>query len=134
MKVATQMLAQIFTQSCRSSIQITWSALGATVVTTIAIQPALAQSTTADTLQEAPQSGEYNADPFSGNGNGQMNSVFDLIHRASTAGGRSMSEVQEDQRETISSEAVEFRNRQMELLRQQENPQPANSPTPAGQD
>lgn len=125
------MFAQALTQ-CKLSLSIALT-VGVTLATAIATQPALAQSTTADTLQETPQSGEYNADPFSSNGNGQMNSVFDLIHRASMGGGRSWSEVQEDQRETISSEAVEFRNRQMELLRQQDEPQPANSPTPTNQ-
>ncbi|MDX2213172.1 MAG: hypothetical protein SFY66_07770 [Oculatellaceae cyanobacterium bins.114] len=98
-----------------------------TITAGFGVQPASAQPTTADTLQQTPQSGEYSSDPFSGTGNGQMNSVFDLIHRASQGGIRSMSEVQQEQRENISSEAVEFRNRQMELLRQQNQPESSNT-------
>ncbi|MBD2462189.1 hypothetical protein H6G89_14160 [Oscillatoria sp. FACHB-1407] len=127
MKAATHTLAKY----CQSFSWTTLSVLASTAITAgFVMQPASAQVTAADTLQPNPQSGEYNGDPFSNNGNGQMNSVFDLIHRASQTGGRTMSEVQEDQRETINSEAEAFRNRQLELLREENSSESSNNPSP----
>lgn len=117
----------VLDQSYRPSIWLALSVLMSAVVTIAIAKPTLAQVTSADTLQQAPQSGEYNSDPFSSNGNGQMNSVFDLIHRANMGGGRSLSEVQEEQRENISSEAADFRARQMELLQQENGTQSSTS-------
>lgn len=79
-----------------------------------------AQETSVDPSENA-QSGENDSDLFS---NGQPSSIHDFIHQAQLGQLRDMSEFNRDQRDTINSQATDFRTRQLELLQQT---QPAQS-------
>ncbi len=108
-------------------------ALGGTTLA-LTVQPATAQTyggystgTTAP-AQDLPQNQNQNSDPFSRNGN--IESMFDLIHRANFGQIRSPGEFQQDQNQSINSEAERFRQqRQMRL--QQTTPQGTTVPQQA---
>lgn len=68
------------------------------------------------------------SDPFSGGGDGQASTLLDMFHRANFGTIPSMPDFQRDQQERIGDEATNFRNRQLELLRQQPQAQPASPP------
>lgn len=76
----------------------------------------------AESLTENGQSGDNNSDLFS---NGQVNSLHDLIHRAQLGQLQEMSEFNRAQQDSINSQAVDFRTRQLQLLQQAQ-------PTPSG--
>jgi hypothetical protein len=113
------------------------SAVGVSLALTWTAQPAKAQLSPADDLNNNPQSGDTSSDPFSGTGSGQVNTMFDLIHRAQLGSFQGVSEFQQNQRQTISSEAENFRALQLQRIQQQTepgtvNPEPSSSPeTPA---
>jgi len=90
---------------------------------------ALAETANSEVLFQNAQSGDGTSDPFSGRGNGQMNSVFDLIHQVTLGPDRTSSEFQQDQNQSINSEAQEFRTRQLQLLQPQAQPTPPATPT-----
>jgi hypothetical protein len=106
-------------------------------------QPGVAQVANqlnnANPLQSNPQMGDGNTDPFSSRGDNQFDGVLDLMHRAMMGNIRSSEEFQQSQQNDINSAASDFRTRQLELLRQQNQPQatsPVVSPSmsiPAGQ-
>lgn len=94
----------------------------------VAAQPVLAQESGAgDPLLVNPLAGDGTSDPFSSRGSGQMNGLFDLIHRANFGSGRSLSDFRQDQQESIDSAASDFRSRQQMLL-QQQSPSEATVP------
>ncbi|MBW4517743.1 MAG: hypothetical protein KME11_21270 [Timaviella obliquedivisa GSE-PSE-MK23-08B] len=61
-----------------------------------------------------------------GSGSSGLGNMFDLFHRAVLGSPRSSSEFGQEQQNNIGSEASDFRQRQQELLRQQ---QQGNTPT-----
>jgi hypothetical protein len=92
-----------------------------------AAQPAVAQTSNRDANVFTNQSGDRSSGSFS-SGGGQMGGMFDLFHRAVLGVPRSSSEFGQEQQNSIGSEASDFRQRQQELLRQQQQ----GSPTPQG--
>lgn len=64
-----------------------------------------------------------NPDPFSGRSGGL--GLFDLIHRSRLGNSRSAEEFTIEQRQNLNDAAAEFRNKQRELLQQQEQIAPA---------
>ncbi len=90
-------------------------------------QSAIAQSSSRDAnVYSNTQSGDR---PSSG---ANMGTMFDLFHRAVLGVPRSSSDFGNEQQNSIGSEASNFRQRQQELLRQQQgNPvTPQATPTP----
>lgn len=74
-------------------------------------QSAIAQTPGRDVNVYSPQSSDRSSD---------MGSMFDLFHRAVLGVPRSSSEFRQEQQNSIGSEASDFRQRQQELLRQQQ--------------
>lgn len=119
----------------KSKILLGLLALGGTTLT-LTVHPVVAQTyggySTGATVptQDLPQDQNQNSDPFSRNGN--IESMFDLIHRANFGQIRSLGEFQQDQRQNINSEAERFRQQQQ--MRLQPSPQRTTVPqqsTPA---
>lgn len=104
--------------SARSSLL--WIALGVLGTSVLGLaQPALAQPTSAD-LQTPVGSSDRDA-----NGNGDLSNIdtmFDLLHRAQMGSIRDPYEFNRDQQQNINTAASTFRQRQLELLRQQGQP------------
>lgn len=117
--------------TAKFSFSLVLSSIAAAGIGLTLCQTALAQ-TGAATLQDNPQSGDnYSTDPFSGQGGGQANGVNQLIQRALSAPSISDEEFLQQQQESLNSEASDFRVRQQELLRQQNQPPQAQpQPTP----
>jgi hypothetical protein len=95
-------------------------------------EPVVAQQSNAASLQETSLSGDgRTSDPFSGSGSSQINSVMDLIQRAMYAPTYSDEDFRQRQQETFGTEASDFRARQLELLRQENQTQGSlQNPTP----
>ena len=85
------------------------------------LQPAIAQEASADLLEDDSFSGDNGSDPFAGNSGGSTG-MFELFHRANLSGDRSIHEFNREQEQNINTAAEDFRTRQLELLRQQQNP------------
>jgi hypothetical protein len=82
-------------------------------------QTAVAQEASSADLFQNSQSGDgRSSDPFSGNGSGQAGSMFDLMHRAVLGTTRTQQEFLQDQRDSLSTEAENFRMRQQQRLQQ----------------
>lgn len=97
-------------------------------------QTAMAQSSSRDAnVYGNTQSGDRPSSGF-GSGSSDMGSMFDLFHRAVLGTPRSSSEFGRDQQNTIGSEASDFRQRQQELLRQQQGEPIAPQATPTPRD
>jgi hypothetical protein len=84
-------------------------------------QPAIAQEASADLLEDDSLSGDNGSDPFAGNSGGSTG-MFELFHRANLSGDRSIYEYSREQEQNINTAAEDFRTRQLDLLRQQQNP------------
>lgn len=104
------------------------------------MHPATAQLSNPNTSADPAQGlgRDTSSDLLSGGENGGISSMMDLIHRANMGEIPSSGEFQQDQRSRITTQAEQFRARQQELLRQQQQgssapaltpPSPAN-PTP----
>jgi hypothetical protein len=110
-----------------------WSSLAGAVISTLGItQAAIAQfpTTPAGVANDLQTPSDETGDPFSSSGSGGMNTMLDLIHRANFGEIRSSDQFRQDQRNTINSEAENFRNRQQQMLQQQPTqPAPTTSPT-----
>jgi hypothetical protein len=90
---------------------------------------AIAQQSSAGSLLDTPQSGDsFGSDPFSSNGSGQVNSVFNILNRAILAPTTSGSDFLQQQQNNLGQEAADFRARQQELLRQDSSQQPSSTP------
>lgn len=90
----------------------------------LGIHPAVAQTPT-DILQDTSVYGDGDRnDPFEATTPG---SAFDLFHRMNLSNSRSSAEFAEDQRENLSTEASDFRTRQLELLQQETMTSPAST-------
>ena len=74
-------------------------------------------------------SGDRPASGF-GSGSSDLGTMFDLFHRAVLGSPRSSSEFGQEQQNSLGSEASDFRQRQQELLRQQQGSSPQATPTP----
>ncbi len=99
---------------------LVWMAFGASVAAGAALtmaSPALAQTLGADPL-EGFRTQDSSTDPFSGSGDGQMRGLFNLIHRSTLGNPASFSDFNRQQRESLDTEASDFRSRQLEMLRQ----------------
>ncbi len=72
-------------------------------------------------------SGDSRGDVFSGRGNGQTNSMFDIIHRAMQGQGLSSEDFNEEQQENLDDAAAQFRKLQQQQLQKPT----ATSSTPA---
>jgi hypothetical protein len=115
------------------STRLTFGILGIAGMAIFSSQSATAQTTSRDAnVYGNNQSGDR---PSTGTGMGTM---FDLFHRAVLGVPRSSSDFGQEQQNSIGSEASGFRQRQQELLRQQQqgntmtNPQasPTNPQAP----
>lgn len=99
----------------------------------LSLQSAVAQTSPRDAnIYGNTQSGDRPSGGF-GSGSSDMGSMFDLFHRAVLGTPRSSSEFGQEQQNSLGSEASDFRQRQQELLRQQQgNPAiaPQATPTP----
>lgn len=94
--------------------------VGLVTVLALAGSPAWAQ------VLEDPNAGfsnpEENNDPFSSSNrdNAGYSSMFDIIHRSNLSVNQSMSEFEANQQRIINNQATDFRTRQLELIRQQQ--------------
>jgi len=99
------------------------SAVGAAVI--VLPQPTLAQNSgavnNAQPLQDFQT--QDNPDPFSGRSNGM--GIFDLIHRSRLGNSRDMNQFSSEQRDNLNDAAADFREKQRQLLEQQQA-KPAN--------
>lgn len=105
----------------------------AIAATTLAVgsSGAIAQSLPED----ANLSGDQGSGVFSGSGGNGASTMFNLIHRANLGQSRSPYEFFQDQQENLSVEATDFRTRQLELIRLQQQANPESSElTPASQE
>lgn len=93
-------------------------------------QTTLAQeSDRAEDLVQPPV--QYQTDTFdSTSGDQQPLSVFDIIHRANFGTTRSMQEFRLEKQQNINDAAADFRNRQLEMMQNQQQVEPAESVTP----
>lgn len=92
-------------------------------------QPGWTQSTSATTdvnpLQDLDP--QQNKNPFSSRDDGEaMTGIMDLIHRAQMGNIRSTGEYSAEQDQNLNNAAAQFRQRQLEMIRQNQ-PNPANS-------
>ena len=117
------------------STQLAFEILGiAGMLGIFSFQSAIAQTSPRDAnVYTNTQSGDRPAGGF-GSGSSNLGSMFDLFHRAVLGTPRSSSEFGQEQQNSIGSEASDFRQRQQELLRQQQGnpiaPQATPTPTP----
>jgi hypothetical protein len=75
---------------------------------------------------------ERTSDPFSERGgDNSTDAFFDMMHRVQLGNIRTMSEFGKDQRESIGTEAEDFRTRQREAYEQQGQPGLSDGATPA---
>lgn len=116
-----------------SRLWIVVGILGAGVIGLV--QPSLAQTATSADLQTPVGSSDRSA-----NSNGDLNNIntmFDLLHRAQLGSIRDPYEFNRDQQQNINTAASTFRQRQMELLHQQgqsqSQPQGQIGTTPSSQ-
>jgi len=68
------------------------------------------------------------SDPFSDRGGGQVDSMFNLIHRAMQGSLKSADEFNSEQRQSLEEATAEFRAKQLERLQGQ--PQPPDTTQP----
>ena len=106
----------------------TISTMGATAL--FLPQPSLAQSATKTQVLQDLFPTKDNNDPFSSRGNGL--GVFDLIHRATLGTGRSLEDFSSEQQKNLTDAAAEFRERQRQLIQQQQQSQPPEGTVPLG--
>lgn len=92
-------------------------------------QPSLAQSAPKPQPLQDLFPTKDNNDPFSSRGNGL--GVFDLIHRATLSPGRSLEDFSSEQDKNLTDAATEFRERQRQLIQQQQQNQPSVGTTPS---
>jgi len=113
------------------SVQLTFGILGiAGTLGIFTFQPAIAQTPSRDAnVYSNTQGGDRSSD---------LGTMFDFFHRAVLGSPRSSSDFgREQQQNSLGSEASDFRQRQQELLRQQQqrntmtNPQASPTPTTA---
>lgn len=103
----------------------TWLQTGATMAILAAAGALLSSSGLSanaqinDPMQNSGNMGD-SSDIFSNRGDGQMNGMFDLIHRATLANPQSWAEFNTTQQRNIESAASEFRSRQLQMLRQRQ--------------
>lgn len=118
--------------------QLTFGILGiAGTLGILSFQSAIAQTTSRDAnVYGNTLSGDRPAGGI-GSGSSSLGSMFDLFHRAVLGTPRSSSVFEQEQQNSIGSEASDFRQRQQELLRQpqqgtpivpQATPTPVNIP------
>jgi hypothetical protein len=97
------------------------------------VQSANAQTSSRDAnVYGNTQSGDRPASGL-GSGSSGLGNMFDLFHRAVLGVPRSSSDFGQEQQNSIGSEASDFRQRQQELLRQQQQGNPTTpqaTPTP----
>jgi hypothetical protein len=55
-----------------------------------------------------------------------MNGIFDLMHRAQMGNIRSLSEYSTDQDQSLNDAAAKFRQRQLEMMKNQNQASPVN--------
>lgn len=127
--------AHLIPDSCpmkKISTQLAFGILGiAGTLGIFSFQTAMAQNSSRDAnVYGNTQSGDRPASGF-GSGSSDLGNMFDLFHRAVLGTPRNSSEFGQDQQNNIGSEASDFRQRQQELLRQQQEPiAPQATPTP----
>jgi hypothetical protein len=118
------------------------SLLGATgALLSGTIQPAAAQAlnnpNNSDPLQDVRRGNDNSSDPFSSSGGGGMSGFLQLMHQAQQGQIRDGSQFDNDQQNSINSTAADFRNKQRQLLQQQNSPgatiTPAAVPEPSQQ-
>ncbi len=118
-----------------SALRAGWIFFGSLAIASLAT-PVLAQTATpggADMLLANPLSGDNatSSDPFSETGSGQMSSMMNIIQGAMSGGYIPPEEFFRQQRDIITTEASDFRARQLELLQQQSQPTaPTTETTP----
>jgi hypothetical protein len=120
----------------KSSILMIFGILGmAATLGMAAVPSAIAQTSNRDANVYTNTQGGESRGGFSSGNSGDLGSMFDLFHRAVLGSPRSSSEFGREQQNSIGSEASDFRQRQQELLRQQQgspnSPNPQASPVPA---
>ncbi len=70
---------------------------------------------------------DNNRDPFSRANDGEaMNGIFDLMHRAQMGNIRSLSEYSTEQDQSLNDAAAKFRQRQLEMMKNQNQASPVN--------
>jgi hypothetical protein len=109
-----------------SAMRAGWIFFGSLAIASFAA-PTLAQTAApggADALLGNPLSGDNptSSDPFSETGSGQMSSIMNIIQGAMSGGYIPPEEFSRQQRDSINTEASDFRARQLELLQQQSQP------------
>jgi hypothetical protein len=104
---------------------------GISLVSLLTPQPSWAQNTTTNVNPLDDLSPQQNTNPFSARDQGEaMNGIMDLMHRAQMGNIRSSSEYSTEQNQNLNDAAAKFRQRQLEMIRNQNSQNqasPANS-------
>jgi len=104
---------------------------GISLVSLLIPQPSWAQNTTTNANPLEDLNPQENTNPFSARDQGQaMNGIMDLMHRAQMGNIRSSSEYSTEQNQNLNDAAAKFRQRQLEMIRNQNSQNqesPANS-------
>jgi hypothetical protein len=90
-------------------------------------QPSWAQTTNVNPLEDL--NSEQSSDPFSRTNEDNSFGIFDLIHRANLGSGRSIDDYTSEQDQSLNTAAAEFRKKQQERLRVQQQATPTNPVT-----
>ncbi|MBE9116971.1 hypothetical protein IQ249_13780 [Lusitaniella coriacea LEGE 07157] len=100
------------------------------VISALSAQPLLAQLVPNSSTQGF-QNNEINN--FDGAEQGSFNPL-DLFHRANLGTRRSLGEYRQEQQNNLNDASTKFRQQQLELLRQRQQSESQNMPTPASEE
>lgn len=100
------------------------------VISALSVQPSVAQLTP-NSNTRGFQNNEINN--FDGVDQGSFNPL-DLFHRANLGTRRSLGEFRQEQNNNLNDASSQFRQQQLELLRQRRQSESQNAPTPANEE
>ena len=108
-------------------ISLVLSTVAGISVSLLLPQPSWAQTTSVNPLEDL--NSEQSSDPFSRTNEANSFGSFDLIHRANLGSGPNIEEYSSQQDESLNTAAAEFRKKQQERLRVQQQATPTNPVT-----
>ena len=111
----------------KSLISLVLSTVAGISVSLLLPQPRWAQTTSVNPLEDL--NSEQSSDPFSRTNEDNSFGIFDLIHRANLGSGRSIDDYTSEQDQSLNTAAAEFRKKQQERLRVQQQATPTNPVT-----
>jgi hypothetical protein len=111
----------------KSFISLVLSTVAGISLSLLLPQTSWAQTTSVNPLEDL--NSEQSSDPFSRTNEANSFGLFDLIHRANLGSGPNVEEYSSQQDESLNTAAAEFRKKQQERLRVQQQATPINPVT-----